>query len=133
MQKICKKNKHKLIIGKDLKLAKKIKADGIHFSDLEKTSWREINKKSNFAKSFACHSKKSIIKAQKSKADILFLSPIFATNSHKNAKTLGSRKFRDYSKNNNKIIFALGGINETNIKEIIKLKINGFGGIDVFN
>ncbi len=133
IKKICKKLGHKLIIGKDFNLAKKIKADGVHFSDNSTNSWLQINKKMpNFVKTLACHSLKSVIKAKKSKVSALFFSPVFYTKSHKNAKIMGLRNLAKSVGKSKKPVFALGGINQKNISSIQKVKSNGVAGIDLF-
>ncbi len=131
----------KILIGKDIHLALKLKANGIHFSDNDIIPLKFLQKKSfhkDFIFSFACHSEKSLKKAQKIKPNLVFLSPIFATTSHHGAKSFGSLKFvKIITQNKNSKyaclpIFALGGINKNNLKFIKKLKIKGFGAIDYF-
>ncbi len=134
IQKLCKKFNHFLFIGKNIEIARKIKANGVHFSDLDKNSWRFISKKYPKLKiSFACHSLKSIKKAQNSNSDILFLSPIFATKSHENSKILKTRNLAKACEISKKPIFALGGINQKNLNSVIKSKARGFGAIEIFN
>jgi thiamine-phosphate pyrophosphorylase len=132
----------KILVGKDFALAKKIKADGIHFSDFDKLPI-QFFKKSSFAKnfifSFSCHSFKSVLRMPKLEADMIFIAPIFATTSHPNAKTIGLRnlaKITVKTKSSNYFlskIYALGGIDTQNIKSLQKLKISGFGAIDFFS
>lgn len=121
--------------GKSLKLALEAKTNGIHFSDHE-TSWQKYltYKKSNpnFLFSCACHNEKSINKASKLNMDFIFFSPIFKTNSHPNVKPVGLKRLKNISiKNQN--IYALGGINENNIKLLRNSKILGLGIISLIN
>ncbi len=140
IQKIAKKHRHKLIIGKNFDLAKKIDADGYHFSDfdyknaknhaLKLQNHQKINK--NFIISLACHSLNSVKQAQKSNIDLLFFSPIFPTNSHPGAKTQGIFNLKK-AKTASKIpIFALGGLNSSNLKQIRKIGVDGVAGIEIF-
>ncbi len=58
----------KILIAKDFSLAKKIKADGLHFSDFDQLPTQFLQKKlwpKNFIFSLAAHSLKSILKLQK--------------------------------------------------------------------
>lgn len=137
-----KNKKIKIIIAKDLNLAKKYKANGVHFSDNDKIP-AKFFKKSSFKKDFiltvSCHSLKSLIKYSKYKIDHLFISPIFPTTSHNNSKTIGitklakiSLKYKNLAYNTPKL-FALGGISKTNIKKIKKTQISSFGAIDYFS
>ncbi len=126
-----------VLVGKDFTLAKKIKAHGIHFSDFDKLPLQFFKKKSfpkNFIFSFACHDLKSVLKAKKLKTNMIFISPIFETTSHGGQKTIGLKnlaKIAVKSKNDN-YLYALGGINSTNIKSLRKLGLSGFGAIDFF-
>jgi thiamine-phosphate pyrophosphorylase len=131
----------RILVGKDIFLAKKLKADGVHFSDLDKLPLQFFKKKSfekKFIFSFACHSKTSFLKSKKLGTDIIFFAPIFPTTSHVGAKAIGLKKFAeiafkrrglDYSSPR---IYALGGVNSENIKSLRKLPIAGFGAIDLF-
>jgi len=136
----------KILIGKDFELARKIKANGVHFSDLNKIPLQFLKKKSlpkNFIFSISCHSFRSFLKAKKLKPDIIFISPIFATTSHIGATTFGLKNLAKISFQTKKAkylgnsvwepqIFALGGINLNNIKSVRKLAISGFAAIDLF-
>lgn len=131
----------KILVGKDLELARKIKADGVHFSDFDKLPLQFFKKKSfpkKFIFSAACHSFKSILRVEKLRADLIFISPIFPTTSHSDAKILGLRNLAKIAVKTKKPsyalspIFALGGVNLENIKSIRKLGISGFGAIELF-
>ncbi len=136
IKKIAKKNHLTLLIGKNIKLAKEIKADGVHFSDQEK-SWRKyLRYKRNNKKqilSCSCHNESSIKKANKLLIDIKFISPIFLTKSYSENQTIGTKKLSKIIRNNiNKNIVGLGGINIQNIKLLQKIQINSIGGISFF-
>lgn len=130
------------MIGKDIELAKKLSADGVHFSDFDNLPMQFLNKKSfpkNFMFSFSCHSEKSLRKASSLNLDMVFISPIFTTTSHNEAKTLGILNLAKIATQNKKQnyfrplpLFALGGINQKNIPALKKLKLQGFGAIDYF-
>ena len=131
----------KTLVGKDFDLAKKIKADGIHFSDFDKLPLQFFKKKSfpkKFIFSCACHSEKSFLKLRKLKMDMIFLAPIFPTTSHTGAKDFGLKNLAKITVKNRASdyffseLYALGGINSTNITSVRKLGISGFGAIDLF-
>ena len=123
----------KILVGKDLVLAKKIKADGVHFSDFDKLPFSLLKPRS-FIFSFSCHSLKSFLGSQRLKPDMIFISPIFPTSSHKETKSLGLQcLIKIITKNRNALpIYALGGVNSTNIKSLKKLGLAGFGAINFF-
>lgn len=136
--------KLKFIVGKDLDLALKLKAHGVHISDNDFEKFSNFNKKNlpkNFITSIAIHNFRNFSYAQKNNIDWVFFSPIFATTSHPNQPNIGLIKLSRFliktkyfvnSKNFKPRIFALGGINFSNIKLVRSLKIAGFGAIDLF-
>lgn len=132
--KITRHNNIKFIVAQDIKLAKKIQADGIHFSDHKQLPQLFRCKKSfkkNFIFSYSCHSLKSAILIKKIGCDLSFISPIFKTTSHQDSRILGKIQFlKILGKNHN--ILPLGGINNKNIAFIKKSGALGFGAIDYF-
>jgi thiamine monophosphate synthase len=140
------KNRKILIIGKDYQLFKKIKADGIHFSDFDfrKRLIGEFllktkkNARRKIIFSISCHSEKSINKAIRLKPDIIFLSPIFKTNTHLETKPIGIKKFLEIRSrlkkldNNQALILPLGGINKRNIRFVNKNNLAGFAATQLF-
>ncbi len=128
---IAKQKSLKVFVGKDVNLAKKIKADGVHFSDREGFS-KLINLDKSFLVSYACHSEISVRKAQKTGCDLIFYSPIFPTKSHPDQKTIGSLGLRNLVAKTATPIYALGGIDENNLKILTNSNIAGIGGISIF-
>lgn len=131
----AKKYKLKVLIGKSLRLALDLHADGVHFSDNDKIPLSLINKKNfrkNFIFSYAAHNLHSILKAKNLKNDLTFISPIFKTNSHEGAKTFGLLNLRKIILKVKKPLHGLGGINLNNIKSIRSSGIAGFAGIEIF-
>ncbi len=128
---IAREKSLKVFVGKDIKLANKIKADGVHFSDRESfLGFKNLHR--NFLISYACHSEKSVRQAQKYGCDLIFYSPIFPTKSHPNQKSIGALKLRNLATKTQTPIYALGGIDEKNIKIIANCGVGGVGGISIF-
>jgi thiamine monophosphate synthase len=131
----------KILVGKDFILARKIKADGVHFSDFDKLPLQFFKKKSfpkKFIFSLSCHSLKSVLKSAKLKPEMIFISPIFPTTSHNKIREFGLKnlakiavKTRNSSYFSPKI-YGLGGVNSENLKSLRKLAISGFAAIDFF-
>ena len=134
---IAKKKSLKIFVGKDWKLAVKIKADGIHFSDRIKSKdhFKILNKNLNkkFLLSCSCHNPRSIKVAEQYNCDLIFYSPIFLTKSHIGHNPIGVLKLRNLILKTSTPIYALGGINHKNIKMLCNTYINGIGGISIFN
>lgn len=143
--KFSKKN-CRFIVGKDFALAKKIKADGVHFSDADKNILPFILQKKSLPKNFifslAIHHEKSWALVKKLQPDLVFFSPIYRSSSHISKSSIGTIKFSSLliknkyyccnNKNSMPRIYALGGIKFSNIVNIRKLGIAGFGAIELF-
>lgn len=136
-QKIKKIAGRKLVlIGKDLDLALKIKADGVHFSDLDpQPNYFDYRKRAgnNFIFTCSCHRPCSVTMAEKNNLNAVFYSPIFPTPSHKKAKTIGILKLAKIATRSRIPLYALGGINQKNYHLLVNSKIRGLAGISMFN
>ena len=128
--KACKKKGYKLYVSNNIKLATKVKADGIYIPAFNRTKkfFNLENKKFKIIGS--AHNHKEIKEKILQKCSGIFLSPVFYV---KKSKTyLDVYKFNSISNLQNIDIFALGGIKENNIKKLKLLKIKGFGAISLF-
>lgn len=136
IRRICKQRGCLFFVGKDLDLALKIKADGVHLSDKDNLSKLKLlyrkNINSNFLMSLSCHDYKMIKKHNNSFADLFFISPIFKTSSHPDSKYLGKEYLDKCCAISNKPIFALGGVDSDNLKIISLGKSSGFGAISFY-
>ena len=128
--KACKTTRKQLFISNDIKLAIKVKAEGIYIPSFNNTkSFANLEKK-NIKVLGSAHNQKEIKKKISQKCSAIFLSPIFYI--EKSKKFLDLHKFNYLSCRNNTNILALGGISESNIHKLKLLNIKGFGGIRVF-
>ena len=131
--KFCKIKKLKLLISEDIKLARDINADGVHFPTYmvkkDIINWSLINKikiKKNLIITTAIHNSKELENAQLFDFDAGLLSPVFPSKSHPNGKSLGIRKFSKLVDKSDLPIYALGGINAKNIKSLFQTDIIGY-------
>ena len=128
--KACKKKRYQLFVSNDIKLALKVRADGIYIPSFNKTR-KFINlEKKNLTILGSAHNQKEIREKISQKCRAIFLSPIFYI--EKSKKFLGLHQFNYLSYNNNINILALGGISENNIHKLKLLNIKGYGGIRMF-
>ncbi len=126
----CKKTKFKLYVSNSLKLALKVKADGIYIPSFNKTQRFNNLEKKNLTIIGSAHSQKEIKEKIRQKCSAIFLAPIFFVKKRK--KFLDIYKFNMLSRANNIKFFALGGINKNKISELKLLNIKGFGAISLF-
>ena len=128
--KACKKSGYQLFVSNDLKLALKVKANGIYIPSFNKTKNFSNLEKKNITILGSAHNQKEIQRKISQNCSAIFLSPVF--NVEKSKKFLGLYKFNYLSRMNKINILALGGISENNIRKLKLLYIKGFGGIRIF-
>lgn len=146
---------HKILIGKDLKLAQKFRAHGMHFSDndlVKKSNYnflknynlwqvRSFCKRKKITFSLALHNLKFLNYIKKLQPDIIFLSPVFPSTSHPQQANIGFFQYikmvkiivKKTSSYYHKNIAPLGGVNLYNLRRLNKFGITQFGAIDFFN
>ena len=130
IKKACRKRKYQLFVSNDIKLALKVKADGIYIPSFNKLSNFKNFEKKKFLIIGSAHSQKEIQEKISQKCKAIFLSPLFYI--EKSSSFLGINKFNFLSYSNNINILALGGISENNINKLRLLNIKGFGGMGIF-
>ena len=126
----CKQNRYQLFVSNDLKLAHKVKADGIYIPSFNKTKNFSNLEKRNITIIGSAHNQKEIYKKISQNCETIFLSPLF--NVKKSKTFLGLHKFNYLSFANKIKILPLGGISKNNIRKLKILSVEGFGGIRIF-
>ena len=76
------------------------------------------------------HSVVERIAAERAGADLLFISPVFATRSHGGAKPLGRMRFARLAKNAKKPVIALGGMTGRRFRSLSGTGAYGWAAID---
>ena len=128
--KACKKKRYQLFVSNDIKLALKVKADGIYIPAFNKTKKYLNLEKKNIKILGSAHNQKEIHAKIQQNCSGVFLSPIFFVK--KSKSFLGLHRFNYLSHMNNTNIYALGGISNENIRKLKLLYTKGFGGIRIF-
>ena len=128
--KTCKKKRCKIFVSNDIKLAMKVKAEGIYIPSYNKTKGFANFEKKNIIILGSAHNQKEIQNKIYQNCSAIFLSPVFHV--EKSKKFLDIYKFNYLSQRNKIRILALGGISEENIYKLKLLNIKGFGGIRLF-
>ena len=130
LRNFCKKNNRKLYINNNIKLANKIKADGLYISSNNKN----LMLKSNILKKKlkilgSAHNLREIKIKELQNVDEIFLSPLFKD---KTNKQLDIYRYLNLRKTTKMRDISLGGINEKNIKKLKLIRPFGFAGISYF-
>lgn len=122
LRSLCHRLSLKLIIADDLQMAIDVRADGLHLPEYrlklpsnDILKWRRTNQVILTA---ATHSSHTAVKAGRLKVDAAFLSPIFRSASHPEAKPLGLMRFMRICNTTSFPIYALGGINDQSAKNL---------------
>ena len=123
----------KFIINGHLDVAIAAGADGVH---LQKDSIpiQVVRKKfPDLIIGYSAHSEDDLRYAEMHGASYAFLSPLFPPRSKQsNLKPIGIPKFQEWIAGCNIPVFALGGIDETNLREIEQINCAGVAAISLF-
>jgi thiamine-phosphate pyrophosphorylase len=79
----------------------------------------------------SAHGLGEIRRAERRGADLIFLSPVFATRSHADAQPLGPLRFASLARRTQLPVVALGGMNETRFRSL--RGAYGWAGIDAWS
>ena len=125
----CKKNKIKLFISNKIKLALRLKLDGVYIPSFNKqiNFGSMYNKPKKFCIIGSAHNKREIIVKKKQGCEEIFISSIFKNQKSKNF--LDIVKFNLLTKQTKQKFIALGGINESNYKKLKSTDSIGFASI----
>ena len=126
----CKKKRFMLFISNDIKLALKVRADGLYIPSFNNAKKFLNFENKNLIILGSAHCQKEIHEKISQKCRAIFLSPIFHIEKPK--KSLDIYKFNFLTNSNKAKFLALGGINQNNIRKLRMLHIKGFGGIRIF-
>ena len=126
----CKKNQRNFYISNNVKLAERIKADGVYISSSNKNLNLRTNKfKKKFKILGSAHNLKEIKIKELQNIEEIFLSPLFKEKTNKQLNIYKYFKLREVTKMRD---ISLGGINNQNIKKLNMIKPFGFAGISYF-
>ena len=126
LKKTLRKRTSIFIVNDYVDIARLVDADGVHLgqSDLPLAAARKLLGKNKII-GVSCLNLKQAMLAQDQGADYLGFGPVFSTDTKPESAALGLGKLKAL-KNKIKIpIFAIGGINETNITEVLSLGVHG--------
>ena len=126
----CKKNQRRFYISNDIKLAKKINADGVYIPSTNKNlNLKFYNFKREFKIIGSAHNLKEIKMKELQNIEEIFLSPLFKKKTNPQLNIYRYLKLREITKMRD---VSLGGINEKNLRKLNMIKPFGFAGISYF-
>ena len=116
-----------LLVGADAQLAAKVKAHGVHIP-----RWAAMRRSGPRPHGFittSAHGLGEIKRAEDLGADGVFLGPLFATQSHRGAQSLGAVRFFGLARKSSLPVFALGGLSAQNARALNGSGIAGLGAV----
>ena len=126
---LCKKKGCKFFLSNNVKLAIKLRLDGVYLPSFNKNFYHlAYNLKKKFSILGSAHSLRELNIKKVQKVRFFFISSLFKNNKN----YLGIYKFKFFESFTKKRLVALGGINEKNIKKLGLLDIYGYAGISFF-
>ena len=126
----CKKNRRNFYISNTVKLAERLKANGVYISSFNKNLNLGINKfKKKFKILGSAHNLKEIKIKELQNIEEIFLSPLLKEKTNKQLNIYQYLKLRGITRMRD---ISLGGINNQNIKKLNMIKPFGFAGISYF-
>ncbi|MEQ1547098.1 MAG: thiamine phosphate synthase [Chakrabartia sp.] len=121
VQRIAKRQRHILILAGDSKTARAWKADGAHGKYCADKRMLQTR---------AVHSIRERITAERAGADLMLVSPLFVTASHRGAKGIGRIGFGFMARNAKTRVIALGGMTAHRARSLKNFGIYGWAAID---
>lgn len=100
-------------------------ADGVHGSG-------QMRRAAGMIRTAPVHDPAELRRAERHGADLVFLSPLFATRSHPGARPLGPVRFAALARQAHVPVMALGGVARRHGRLIRMLGASGYGAIDSF-
>ena len=130
LRNFCKKNQRFFYISNDIKLAKKINADGVYISSTNNNlNLKAKNIKKKFKILGSAHNLKEIKIKELQNIEEIFISPLFKKKINPQLNIYKYLKLREITKMKD---ISLGGIDEKNVRKLNMIKPFGFAGISYF-
>tara|TARA_Y100000588_G_scaffold291325_1_gene310375 strand:- start:426 stop:1034 length:609 start_codon:yes stop_codon:yes gene_type:complete len=134
LEALCRKKQLIFLVAGDGGLAHNLSANGIHLREvhIQKVPyWR--SKHPNWLITVAAHSEAALHKAARAGADAALVSPVFKTQSHPEAKALGTTRLRRLVARSPIPVYALGGVNRRTQQLLKNIGLCGLAGISSFD
>ena len=126
----CKKNQRCFYISNDIKLAKKLNADGVYISSTNKNlNLKTTNLKKKFKILGSAHNLRELKIKELQNIEEVFLSPLFKEKTNQQLNIYRYLKLKKIIKMRD---ISLGGINNKNLKKLKMIRPFGFAGISYF-
>ncbi len=129
---LCRRRGLTMLVAADPALALEVGARGLHLPTRLCYRARPLRRRPAWLLTAAAHTQADIIRARRQGADVILLSPVFATASHPNAKPLGPCRFARLVRLAGLPVVALGGLSKRTLRRLRGSGHAGVAGISLF-
>jgi thiamine-phosphate pyrophosphorylase len=120
-----------LLAGADAGLAAAIGADGVHLPERAATKARGVARlRPGWIVTCAAHSAAAIVRARRSGADAVFVSPVFPSASPSAGRPLGPLRFARLVRGAGLPVYALGGVNAQTARRLAGSRTAGIAAVE---
>lgn len=120
---IARRHRLTLVVAASERQARQARADGYHQRSARIAHGPMI-------RTVAVHNHRELVLAERAGADLIFLSPVFATRSHHGVRALGRARFALLARCAKMPVIALGGMTPRRWRSLRGLGIYGWAAID---
>lgn len=120
----------KIFVNSRVDMAVLLNLEGVHLPSRSIPLYRVKHKFPHLKVGKSCHTVEELLKAQEDGADYLFFSPIFPVEGK--GRPVGIEGLTEILKVVKVPVYALGGINKINLKEVLDTGVYGVAGIRMF-
>ncbi len=129
---LCRRRGLVLLVAGDARLAKRVGAAGLHLPEARMTGAAARSARGGGLITAAAHSRTAVARAAGLGLDAVFLSPVFATQSHLGKAGLGAAAFARIVRSAPLAVYALGGITAANAGALTGSGAAGLAAIGAF-
>ena len=122
----CRPQRIRVIVADDVKLAMRTGADGVHLPERRMAQARGVGAaRSRWIITTSAHGCAGLARAQRLPIDVVLVSPFMPTRSHPGASVLGAVGLASLVSGCRIPVFALGGIDATNVVRLTPARVRG--------
>lgn len=125
----CRQRGLKFLVAGDLALARRVRADGIHWPEGLLPA-RATAPRARGLVTAAAHDARAIRRAGLARVDAILLSPVFPTASPDRMRALGPVRFASLVRQSTVPVYALGGVNDQTARRLAGTGAIGIAAID---
>jgi thiamine-phosphate pyrophosphorylase len=123
-----------LLVGADAALAARIGADGVHLPERGAARAGAVRRaRPGWIVTSAAHSVPAVVRARRTGADAVVVSPVFPSASPSAARPLGPLRLAQIVTGAGLPVYALGGVNAATARRLIRSGIAGMAAVEALS